>query len=53
MPNTPLASALGKELHPPISSMIEMHGGQVKIEKRPADMDNDLSVGLDSGRVIY
>ena len=32
VPNAPLASDQGKELHPPILSMMEMHGGQVKKE---------------------
>ena len=30
VPNFPLASATGKEPHPPILSMIAIHGGQVK-----------------------
>ena len=33
MPNSPLASALGKELHPPILSTLEIYGGQVKRER--------------------
>ena len=32
VPNAPLASAPGEELHPPILSMLEMYGGQVKIK---------------------
>ena len=31
MPNAPLASAPGKELHPPKLSTVAIHGGQVKI----------------------
>ena len=31
--NAPLASALGKELHPPILSMLSIHGGLVKRER--------------------
>ena len=30
VPNAPLASVPGKELHPPILSKLEIHGGQVK-----------------------
>ena len=33
VPNAPLASAPGKEFHPPTLSMLEMHGGQVKRER--------------------
>ena len=29
--NAPLASAPGKELHPPVLSTLVIHGGQVKI----------------------
>ena len=32
-PSAPLTSAPGKELQPPILNMIEIHGGQVKIER--------------------
>ena len=32
VPNAPLASPLGKELYPPILSMLAMHGDQVKRE---------------------
>ena len=32
MPNTPLASDPGKELHPPVLSTLAIHGGQVKID---------------------
>ena len=39
VPNAPLASAPGKELHPPIFSMIGMHRGQVNREReRERDM---------------
>ena len=31
--NAPLASAPGKELHPPILSTLEINGGQVKIDR--------------------
>ena len=31
--NAPLASAPGKELHPAILSILEIHGGQVKRER--------------------
>ena len=34
MPNVPLASAPGKELHPPILSILDMHGGHFKRDKR-------------------
>ena len=30
VPNAPLASAPGKELHPPILGMLDIHGCQVK-----------------------
>ena len=33
VPNTPLSSALGKELHPPIFITLDIHGGQHKIER--------------------
>ena len=33
LPDAPLTSAQGKELHPPILSMLAMHGGQVKRER--------------------
>ena len=32
VPNVPLDSAPGKELHPPILSPLEKHGGKVKRE---------------------
>ena len=32
VPNAPLASAPGKEFHPPILGTLEIHGGQVNIE---------------------
>ena len=32
VPNAPLASDTGKELHPPTLSTLEIHGGQVKRE---------------------
>ena len=32
LPNAPLASSLGKELHPLILITIDMHGGQVNRE---------------------
>ena len=31
--NAPLSSSMGKELHPPILSMLSMHIGNVKIER--------------------
>ena len=30
VPNSPLSSVTGKQLHPPILRTIEIHGGQVK-----------------------
>ena len=33
VPNAPLASAPGKELHLPILSTLAIHGGQVKIDR--------------------
>ena len=33
VPNSPLASAPGKELHPPIFIILTINGGQVKIER--------------------
>ena len=33
VPNAPLASAPGKKIHPPTLRMLEMHGGQVKIDR--------------------
>ena len=33
VPNAPLASDNGKEPHPPILSVLAIHGGQVKIER--------------------
>ena len=33
VPNSPLASAPGRELHPPILSILSMNGGQVNIER--------------------
>ena len=33
VPNAPLASAPGKELHPPILITIALNGGQVKRER--------------------
>ena len=53
VPNKPLASAPGKELHPQILSMLAMHGGQVKREKRSDDLAPDIPVGIDSRWVIY
>ena len=41
VPNAPLASAPGKELHPPILSMLAIHGGQVKRE-RERDRKRDI-----------
>ena len=32
-PNTPVDFDPGKELHPPILSMLEIHGGKVKRER--------------------
>ena len=32
-PNAHLASAPGKEIHPPILITLAIHGGQVKIER--------------------
>ena len=33
VPNAPLASAPGKQFHPPTLRMLEIHGGQVKRER--------------------
>ena len=43
VPNAPLASAPGKELHPPILSMLAMHGCQVK-------KDRDIGICIGSLR---
>ena len=34
VPNEPLVSSLGKELHPPILITLSIHVGQVKIRER-------------------
>ena len=33
VPNMPLASAPGKEIHPPILIILAIHGGQVKRDR--------------------
>ena len=51
VPNAPLASDMGKEVHPLTLSMLEMHVGQVKIY-REKDMLNIEEVALAGVRAV-
>ena len=44
VPNAPLGSAQGKELHPPILSMLAMHGGQVNRETERGFLPKLISI---------